>query len=194
METTAFLPSPLTLEIELSDEKFFQLCQNNRSIRFERTATGNVIIMAPTGGETSHRNGRLTQRLFNWADTNDLGIAFDSNGGFKLPNGADRSPDASWVLRSRWDALKPAQKQGFVPLCPDFVVELRSPSDALAPLQEKMVEYVRNGARLGWLVDPKRQKVEIYRQDGSVEVCDRPATLSGEDVLPGFVLNLDKIL
>ncbi|MBD0362768.1 MAG: Uma2 family endonuclease, partial [Coleofasciculus sp. C3-bin4] len=138
---TINLPSTLELKIELTDEQFFQLCQNNRDLRFERTAKGDLLIMPPTGGETSNRNARLTQRLMNWADTNELGIAFDSNGGFKLPNGADRAPDASWVKIERWNALTPEQRQKFLPLCPDFVVELRSPTDSLKATREKMQEY-----------------------------------------------------
>jgi Uma2 family endonuclease len=150
--------------------------------------------MPPTGGETSNRNARLTQRLMNWADTNELGIAFDSNGGFKLPNGADRAPDASWIKIERWNALTSEQRQKFLPLCPDFVVELRSPTDSLKTTQEKMQEYIDNGARLGWLIDQKNQRVEIYRQGQDVEILQSPASLSGEDVLPGFVLDLKGIL
>jgi Uma2 family endonuclease len=137
---------------------------------------------------------RLTQRLMNWADTNELGIAFDSNGGFKLPNGADRAPDASWIKIERWNALTSEQRQKFLPLCPDFVVELRSPTDSLKTTQEKMQEYIDNGARLGWLIDQKNQRVEIYRQGQDVEILQSPASLSGEDVLPGFVLDLKGIL
>lgn len=188
------LPSTLELKIELTDEQFFQLCQNNRDLRFERTAKGDLLIMPPTGGETSNRNARLTQRLMNWADTNELGIAFDSNGGFKLPNGADRAPDASWVKIERWNALTPEQRQKFLPLCPDFVVELRSPTDSLKATREKMQEYIDNGARLGWLIDQKNKRVEIYRQGQDVEILQSPTTLLGEDVLPGFVLDLKGIL
>jgi len=191
---TINLPSTLELKIELTDEQFFQLCQNNRDLRFERTANGGLLIMPPTGGETSNRNARLTQRLMNWADTNELGIAFDSNGGFKLPNGADRAPDASWVKIERWHALTPEQRQKFLPLCPDFVVELRSPTDSLKAMREKMQEYIDNGARLGWLIDQKNKRVEIYRQGQDVEILQSPTTLLGEDVLPGFVLDLNGIL
>jgi Uma2 family endonuclease len=191
---TINLPSTLELKIELTDEQFFQLCQNNRDLRFERTAKGGLLIMPPTGGETSNRNARLTQRLMNWADTNELGIAFDSNGGFKLPNGADRAPDASWVKIERWNALTPEQRQKFLPLCPDFVVELRSPTDSLKATREKMQEYIDNGARLGWLIDQKNKRVEIYSQGQDVEILQSPTTLLGEDVLPGFVLDLNGIL
>ena len=188
------LPPTLELTIDLTDEQFFELCQKNRDYRFERTSDGELIIMPPTGGETSNRNARLTQRLMNWADTNELGIAFDSNGGFKLPNGADRAPDASWIKIERWNALTSEQRQKFLPLCPDFVVELRSPTDSLKTTQEKMQEYIDNGARLGWLIDQKNQRVEIYRQGQDVEILQSPASLSGEDVLPGFVLDLKGIL
>ena len=179
--------------IKLTDEQFFQLCKINEELRFERTARGELIIMPPTGGETSNRNGRLNQQLFNWADVNGIGIAFDSSGGFKLPNGADRSPDAAWVKQERWDILTLEQKEKFIPLCPDFVIELLSPSDSLKVIQEKMQEYRDNGTRLGWLINRKSRQVEIYRLDQEVEVIESPATLSGEKVLPGFVLNLELI-
>ncbi len=179
--------------IQLTDEQFFQLCQVNENLRFERTATGELIIMPPTGGETGNRNGRLTQQLFNWSDADGTGIAFDSSTGFKLPNGADRSPDGAWVKLERWNALTQQQQTIFLPLCPDFVVELLSPSDSLRVAQEKMKEYRDNGARLGWLINRKSRQVEIYRQNQEVEVLESPVSLSGEDVLPGFVLNLELI-
>ena len=176
--------------IEMTDEQFFQLCQNNRELRFERNANGELIIMPPTGGETGNRNGRLNQQLFNWTDADGTGIAFDSSTCFKLPNGADRSPDASWIKLERWDALTDEEKQKFPPICPDFVIELLSPSDSLKTTQEKMREYIDNGVRLGILINRKSRQVEIYRQGKEVEVLDSPATVSGEDVLKGFVLNL----
>ncbi len=179
--------------IKLTDEQFYQLCQDNETLRFERNSKGELIIMPPTGGETSNRNGRLNQQLFNWTDTDGTGIAFDSSGGFKLPLGADRSPDASWVKLERWNTLTAEQQTKFAPLCPDFVVELLSPSDSLKDTQEKMKEYRDNSARLGWLINRKSRQVEIYRQGQDVEVLESPASLSGEDVLPGFVLNLQPI-
>lgn len=197
METaTLNLPSNLELkiDIDLTDEQFFQLCQNNRDLKFERTADGDLIIMVPTGSETSKRNFDLAVQLGIWNRKTGLGVAFDSSGGFRLPNGADRSPDASWVRRGQWDALTTEQKEKFAPLCPDFVVEIRSPSDALAKLQEKMREYIDNGAKLGWLLDRKNQQVEIYRPNQEVEILQSPKTLSGEDVLPGFILDLSEIL
>ncbi len=191
------IQSPATsieLSINLTDEQFFHLCQQNRDYQFERTASGELIIMPPTGSETSKRNIDLSYQLRAWSRQNNLGVAFDSSGGFKLPNGADRSPDASWVKKERWDALTPEQKDSFAPLCPDFVVELRSKTDSLKKLQEKMQEYIDNGARLGWLIDRQNQRVEIYRPGQDVEIIQNPATLSGEDVLPGFVLDLAEIM
>ena len=179
--------------IEMTDEQFFQLCQNNRELRFERNANGELIIMPPTGGETGNRNGRLNQQLFNWTDADGTGIAFDSSTCFKLPNGADRSPDASWIKLERWDALTDEEKQKFPPICPDFVIELLSPSDSLKTTQEKMREYIDNGVRLGILINRKSRQVEIYRPGKEVEFLDSPATVSGEDVLKGFVLNLGMI-
>lgn len=188
------LPAILELTIELTDEQFFELCQKNRDYRFERTASGELLIMPPAGSDTGRRNADLTFQLQAWCRQNNLGIAFDSSAGFKLPNGGDRSPDASWVKRERWEALTPEQQETFAPLCPDFVVELRSKSDSLKALQTKMQEYINNGARLGWLIDRKNQRVEIYRQVQDVEILQAPAALSGEDLLPGFVLDLKDIL
>ena len=195
METaTITLPPTLKLHIELTDEQFFLLCQHNRELRFERTAKGEILIMPQTGGETGNRNADLTFQLQAWSRQNNLGKAFDSSTGFKLPNGANRSPDASWVKRDRWFALTPEQRKKFLPLCPDFVVELRSPSDSLKETQEKMQEYIDNGARLGWLIDPQTRRVEIYRPNQDVEILENPATVPGEDVLPGFVLDLNCII
>jgi Uma2 family endonuclease len=179
--------------IDMTDDQFFQLCQNNRELRFERNANGELIIMSPAGGETGNRNGRLNQQLFNWTDADGTGIAFDSSTGFKLPNGADRSPDASWIKLERWDALSDEEKQKFPPICPDFVIELLSPSDSLKTTQEKMKEYIDNGVRLGILINRKSRQVEIYIPGKEVEVLKSPATVSGEDVLKGFVLNLGMI-
>ncbi len=179
--------------INLTDEQFFQLCQENENIRLERTAKGELIIMSPAGGETGNSNAGLTAQVWIWNEQNKLGKVFDSSTGFKLPNGADRSPDASWVKLERWNALTSEQKKKFPPICPDFVVELMSPSDSLKETQDKMKEYRDNGARLGWLINRKSRQVEIYRPGAEVEVRSSPATLSGEDVLPGFVLSLESI-
>ncbi|NEQ50543.1 MAG: Uma2 family endonuclease [Leptolyngbya sp. SIO3F4] len=176
--------------ITITDQQFYQLCRQNPDLKFERTAEGNLVIISPTGGETGNRNGRLIQQLFNWSDNNELGIVFDSSTGFKLPNGADRSPDAAWIALARWQALTPEQQEQFVPLCPDFVVELMSPSDTLSKAQEKMAEYLDNGLRLGWLINRKQRFVEIYRSNQPVEKLENPTQLSGETVLPGFNLKL----
>ncbi|MDF5727470.1 MAG: Uma2 family endonuclease [Rhizonema sp. PD38] len=188
--------SPLTLNLDtvhLTDEQFYQLCLNNRELKFERTAKGELNIMPPTGGETGNRNFKLIQQLANWADADGTGIGFDSSTCFKLPNGADRSPDAAWITLEKWNSLTPKQQKEFPPICPDFVIELRSPSDALKPLQEKMQEYLDNGIRLGWLINRKERQVEIYRRGQQKEVLESPMTLFGEDVLPNFTLNLQSI-
>ncbi|XZO00079.1 MAG: Uma2 family endonuclease [Microcoleus sp.] len=179
--------------IKLTDEQFFQLCQENENIRLERTAKGELIIMSPAGGETSNSNAGLTAQIWIWNQQNRLGKVFDSSGGFKLPNGANRAPDASWVKLERWNALTPEQQKKFPPICPDFVVELMSPSDSLKETQDKMREYQDNGAVLGWLINRKSRQVEIYRPNQEVQLLESPATVSGEDVLPGFILNLESI-
>jgi Uma2 family endonuclease len=183
----------LSPAIELTDEQFLQLCQNNRDLQFERTAEGELIIMPPTGWGSGNRNSKLTQRLGNWADADGTGLAFDSSTGFKLPNGANRSPDASWVSRASLEALNPDPAK-FLPMAPDFVAELRSATDSLERLQGKMQEYINCGVRLGWLIDPENQRVEIYRPGQVVEVLESPTSLSGENVLLGFVLDLTGIL
>ncbi len=179
--------------LDLTDEQFYQLCRSNPDVKFERTATGELIIMSPTGGETGNRNSRINQQLLNWSDEDGTGIVFDSSTCFKLPNGSDRSPDASWIKLARWDTLQPEEKEKFPPISPDFVIELLSPSDTLKVAQKKMQEYQENGVRLGWLINRKLRQVEIYRIEQEVEILNNPSSLSGEDVLPGFVLNLEKI-
>lgn len=187
------LPPILTLKLDLTQEQFWQLCQENHDLQFERTATGELIIMPPTGGNTGKRNVKLITQLDLWNSKTHLGEVFDSNTGFTLPNGADRSPDASWVSRERWEALTPEQQEKFIPLCPDFVVELMSPSDRLEKTRQKMQEYQENGAKLGWLINRKQQQIEIYRLNQGVEILDYPNEISGEDILPGFVLDLTTI-
>ena len=189
LKTTITIPQTF----KVTHEQFQQIAAVNRDLRLERTATGELIIMAPTGSETGNRNQDMSGQLWLWNRQTKLGVVFDSSSGFKLPNGADRSPDASWVKLERWQTLTPKEREGFAPLCPDFVVELRSKSDNMEPLREKMREYITNGAHLGWLIDRKNQKVEIYRQNRDVEILDNPTTLSGEDVLPGFVLDLTNV-
>lgn len=177
---------PLTL----TDDQFFQLCSNNRDLRFERNAQGDLVIMPPTGGETGNRNADIGYQLYGWNRQTQLGITFDSSTGFILPNKATRSPDASWVSRDQWQALTQTQQQKFLPLCPDFVIELRSPTDTLHKLQEKMQEYIDNGTQLGWLIDRQNRTAEIYQPGRSVEVLDNPSSLNGEPILPGFILDL----
>ena len=178
--------------INLTDEQFFQLCQQNELIQFERNANGTLIMMPLVGGLTSNRNANLICQLEMW-NQDDIGIAFGSCTGFTLPNGAVRSPHASWLKRSRWDALTQEQKETFAPVCPDFVAELRSDTNCLKRLQEKMLEYLANGTQLGWLIDRKSQQVEIYCANTEVEIIASPMALSGEAVLPGFILNLEPI-
>ena len=176
--------------IDMSREQFFQFCQLNRDVRIERNAEGGIAVMAPTGGETGARSVLLVAALHRWAEPDGAGVAFDSSTGFELPNGAVRSPDAAWVLRSRLAQLSAEDKAGFLPLCPDFVIELLSPSDSRAALRRKMQEYRANGARLGWLIDPPRRQVTVYRADGSLEQRAGPGVVTGGTVLPGFSLDL----
>jgi Uma2 family endonuclease len=189
--------NPITLNlspiIKLTSEQFYQLCVENPDLKLERTKSGEVIIMPPTGGETSKRNVNLVAQVWFWNEPTKLGEAFDSICGFSLPNGGDKSPDVAWVAKSRWDALSSQQKEKFIPLCPDFLIELLSPSDSLKKTQEKMQEYLNNGLRLGFLINRSNKQVEIYRLGREVEVLDSHMSLSGEDVLPGFVLNLQAI-
>lgn len=194
METSTInLPPRLELKIDISDEQFWQLCRDNDDLRFEKTATGELIIMPPTGSSTGKRNADLTYQLQSWNRQKNLGEVFDSNSGFRLPNSADRSPDASWVSQQRWDTLTPEEQDKFAPLSPDFVVELMSPSDSLQKTREKMKEYIENGTQLGWLINRKKRQVEIYRPDREVEILENPKTVSGENILPEFVLDLTTI-
>ncbi|NEO99276.1 MAG: Uma2 family endonuclease [Symploca sp. SIO2E9] len=185
----------ITLNIpHLSAEGFIELCQANQDLQLERDATGEVIIMPPTFPWTGKQNSSLNAKLWNWNDQSQLGVVFDSSTGFTLPNGAVRSPDVSWVSKQRWEALTPSQQQKeFSPLSPDFIIELRSSSDSLKKLRAKMHEYIDNQVRLAWLIDSVTKRVEIYRQGEEVEVLESPATLSGEDVLPGFVLDFENL-
>jgi Uma2 family endonuclease len=185
---------PLTIRLgplmRLTEDQLYELCQLNPELRIERTALGELLIMPPTGGETSKRNFDLIVAVGMWARQNDFGIAFDSSGGFVLPNSALRSPDLAWIRRSRLEGLTPEQKRKFIPLCPDFVIELRSPTDSLGTLQAKMQEYLDNGAQLGWLFDPGEKQVYVYRPNEPIERLENPAQISGDPVLPGFVLDL----
>jgi Uma2 family endonuclease len=172
---------------------FFNLCVANEQWQFERTAEGEVIMIAPPGMESGDREGESFAQLRVWANRQGTGRAFTASVGFRLPNGALRFPDAAWVRRSRLAKVKQDEKQGFAPLCPDFVIEVLSPSDRLPRLQAKMVEYIENGARLGWLIDADRRKVHVYRPGKPVEILNRPMRLSGDPELPGFILKLAEI-
>jgi Uma2 family endonuclease len=178
---------------KLSDEDFFEFCQLNREWRIERTKEGDLIIRPPTGSKTGERNFKLTVKFGIWAEKDGTGKGFDSSTGFTLPNGAKRSPDLSWMRLERWNALTDEEQKRFAPVCPDFVVELRSESDALEALQEKMEEYIENGAQLGWLIDPVEKSVYIYRPQAAVECLEQPQTVSGESLLQGFALEMKEI-
>ena len=179
--------------LDLSDDAFFELCRNNHELKFERNTKGDLIIMSPTGGETGQRNFSLIVQFGNWVEKDGTGIGFDSSTGFKLPNGADRSPDLAWIKLDRWNTLTPEQRKKFPPITPDFVAEIRSATDSLKALQEKMQEYIANGARLGLLLNPKGFQVEIYRPGVDVIVLNDPQTVACDPELPGFMLSLKNI-
>ncbi|MBZ8183000.1 Uma2 family endonuclease [Oscillatoria salina] len=179
--------------LKLTHERFEQLAAANRDLRLELTANGELIIMPPTGGNTGRRNSKLTYQLEAWNRRNLLGEVFDSSTVFQLPNGAERSPDVAWITQARWSALTAEEQDTFPPLCPDFIIELRSKTDSLKKLQEKMQEYMDNGCRLGWLINPQQREVEIYRPQQNKEVLVSPTNISSEDILPGFKLDLQQI-
>jgi Uma2 family endonuclease len=189
--------SPVVLHwppsMRVVNDQFFEFCQANKELRIERTAQGDCEIMAPTGGETGWRNSGLTAQLYNWAEREGSGVVFDSSSGFILPNGAIRSPDVSWVKKSRLATLTPEQKQRFLPLCPDFIIELRSPSDNLIALQDKMQEYIENGASLGWLIDTETRQVLVFQPQKKLFSLEKPEVLSANEVLLGFELDMQKI-
>ncbi|WP_247233332.1 Uma2 family endonuclease [Telluribacter sp. SYSU D00476] len=175
----------------LTDELFFDLCQANSELRMERDRHGNIIVMAPTGADTGHFNADINGQLWYWNRQTGLGYVFDSSAGFTLPDGAVRSPDVSWIAKDRWESLTEKERQKFAPLCPDFIVEVRSLSDSLADLQAKMEAYQANGCRLGWLIDRPGNAVYIYRRHNSPEIVrNEPVRLSGEDVLPGLEIEI----
>jgi Uma2 family endonuclease len=177
----------------ITDKEFYEFCQLNKDWRFERTHEGDLIIMPPTGGKTGNRNFNLIGSFGNWVESNGTGKGFDSSTGFTLPNRATRSPDLAWVKLSRWNTLTDKEQEEFPPLCPDFVVELRSLSDSLDTLKAKMQEYLDNGAQLGWLIDPVEKKIYIYRPEETVECLNNPEVISGDPLLPGFILNVSKL-
>jgi len=189
------LSSPLFLQFpsSMTDEQFFEFCQMNRDLRIERNQYGEISIMPPTGSEHGNRNVNVTGQLGLWGEKDGTGICFDSSTGFKLSTGAERSPDASWMKLERWNNLSEEEQQKFAPICPDFVIELRSKTDNLKPLQEKMEDYMQEPEiRLGWLIDRKNKRVYVYRSQ-SVECLENPDSVSGEDIVPGFVLNMSKV-
>ena len=179
--------------VGLSPEQFFRLCRDNPELRLELTAQKEIIVMSPTNSKTGMLNAEISRQLGNWAEKDGRGVVFDSNTGFTLPNGAARSPDASWILRKRWDALTPEQQEVFAPICPDFVIELWSPSDTLKEIQFKLGEYVANGAQLGFLIYPPKRQVYVYRLNEALVCLDQPSAVSGDPELAGFTLDLTKI-
>lgn len=185
--------SSLMSQANMTDEQFYAFCQTNRDLRIERTAGGEVIIMPPAFSDTGNRNFKAALQLGVWAEQDRTGEGFDSSTGFTLPNGATRSPDAAWIRSARWNALSEAQKASFAPICPDFVIELRSASDTLTSLQEKMQEYIENGTRLGLLIDRKNQTVHVYRPERAPEILENPDSVICDPELPGFVLQMAKI-
>jgi len=185
--------SPVILNLDsvhLTDEQFYQLCQNNQELKLERNAQGELTIMSPVGGESGSREADLIADLVIWNRQTQLGYTFSSSTIFKLPNGGYRSPDVAWIQKERWENLTPEQRRKFPPIAPDFVIELRSATDQLEPLRQKMWEYLDAGVKLGWLINPQQQQVEIYHFEKPVELRNLPTELSGEEILPGFSLNL----
>ena len=192
--------TPLTVNLaslvphaSMTDEQFYSFCLANRDLRIERSATGEVVVMPPAFSDTGNRNLRIAQQIANWADRDGTGEVFDSSAGFTLPNGATRSPDVTWIKLERWNALSAAQQASFAPICPDFVIELRSASDTLASLQEKLEEYIANGTQLGVLIDRKHRIVHVYRPGRSPEILESPSNVSCAPELPGCVLQMARI-
>ena len=185
-------PFAIHLPFALSDDELLELASLNPEVRLEVSARGDLIVMPPAGGESSRRNADVVSQLFTWSKRDGTGVVYDSSGGFRLPNGALRSPDAFWVSREKLEPLSPEQREKFLPLCPAFVVELLSPSDSLKVAQEKMREYLENGANLGWLIDVKTKQVHVYTPEGVVDL-EEPDTLSAEPVLVGFRLELSDV-
>jgi Uma2 family endonuclease len=183
-----------TRDVGLTEDQFFRLCRDNRDYRIELSAEGELIITSPTNPETGRKNAKIIARMVVWAEQDSTGEVFDSSSEFTLSNGAKRSPDASWILKSRWNRLSTEEKTRFSEICPDFVIELRSPSDRLPDLQDKMKEYLDNGCRLGWLLDPIDRQVFIYRPGQSPEMVANAAILSADPVLPGFKFDFHEIL
>ncbi len=193
---SSFLPIVLDFRDvlkKINDDEFENFCRRNPDVEIELTKEGELVIMPPTGGKTGHRNFSLNGYFFNWVEKDQNGVAFDSSTVFKLPNGAKRSPDLAWIKNERWKRLTDEEQEKFPPLCPDFVVELRSPSDSIKNLQTKMEEYIENGASLGWLIDPLERKIFIYRPDSEMKILENPDSVSGEPLLKNFSLKMKKI-
>lgn len=186
------LSSLITMS-KMSDQQFYDFCQTNPDLRIERNAHGEIIVMPPAFADTGNRNSRVLGQLFIWSEADATGEAFDSSSGFTLPNGATRSPDAAWILSDRWNALQPEQQASFAPIVPDFVVELRSSSDTLVNLKEKMEEYIENGVRLGLLIDRKNYQVHVYRPNRQPEILENPESVSCEPEMPMFTLKMARI-
>lgn len=189
--------TPMTVSLPaiapMTQNEFYEFCQANQELRIERTATGEVVIMPPAFSDTGNRNFNLAAYLWIWTEQDGTGLGFDSSSGFTLPNGATRSPDAAWIKAERWNALTDKEKASFAPICPDFVIELRSASDTLSGLQDKMQEYLDNGVLLGWLIDRKNRTVYIYRPNQAPQMLENPDEISGEPELPGFSLPMAKV-
>jgi Uma2 family endonuclease len=180
--------------VRLTDDQFFRLCSDNRDLRIEMTASGELIVMSPTNPETDRKNAIITMLLGNWATQNGTGVFFGSSAIFTLPNGAKRSPDGAWIPKTDWDRFTKTQKENFTEICPDFVIELRSPSDRLVDVEQKMEEYIANGSRLGWLLDPIENQATIYKPGQGPEHINSPTVLRGDPVLPGFSFDFNEIL
>lgn len=179
--------------LSLNDDELFELCSANSELVIERNNKGDLIIMSPSGSKTGNRNLRIAGALLYWNDQTNLGYAFDSSAGFRLPDGSMFSPDCAWIEKSRWEQLSAEEQEKFAPLCPDFIVEIKSPSDSIKYLKEKMILWINNGCKLGWLIDPEEKKTYVYRADGSIQISDFEHSLSGENVLPGFNFDLKKL-
>ena len=197
MTAVALQQNALTLHfgsvLRMNRHEFFQFCQANPELRLELTSRGDLIIMPPTGSKTGQRNFTLTTQFGMWMQSDESGVGFDSSAGFTLPNGAVRAPDLAWILKERWDALSADEQEEFAPICPDFVVELLSRTDRLETIQNKMREYIANGAQLGWLIDPKARNVYVYRPNEAVICLSDPKTISGDPLLPKFVCQVGKL-
>jgi Uma2 family endonuclease len=191
----AEMPLPLRFrpETPMSDEQLMRFCAANDFLRVERDANGEILVMTPAGSKTSSMNSRITRLLDEWAEADGRGIAFDSNGGFSLPDGSMRAADAAWVARNRWDTLTDAEQSRYAPLCPDFIIELRSPNDGLAELKKKMEQWIANGVQLGWLIDPENKTVSIYRPGECPEILTHPTSVQGDGVVAGFELVMARI-